>query len=350
MYILVIRQLAVMLLIAAAGFGVSKAFRFGGAEQQFASKILLYFINPCLIISQFNIAFDPVKLKNLGIIIALSAAAHLAMTAVALLFIRGKTEWERSLDSIDRTAVVFTNCAFIGIPLIEGVLGGSGVFYLLGYIVFFNLYLWTFGYWLLGGRIKIARVITNPNIIAVLGGIALFCIPRPLPELAARPISYIGAMNVGMSMLLLGMLFAGFRQTPAESNAGRTDEGREGSPSAQPAAAKFRLKDHPYVGRIARLCILRCVVCSAVMLLITLGAFRLIAGLGGISGTPAEAELRTLCYVVLISTLCPAGMSVSSFAVIFHKNQSYSGLLIVAPSLASILTLPATIAIAEQFF
>mgnify|MGYP003305346482 CR=1 FL=1 len=36
-------------------------------------------------------------------------------------------------------AIAFTNCAFIGIPLIEGVLGSEGVFYLLGYIVVFNI-------------------------------------------------------------------------------------------------------------------------------------------------------------------------------------------------------------------
>ena len=50
MYLIVLKQLGVMAVIALAGFAAAKAFGFGKKEQTFVSKLLLYVINPCLIL------------------------------------------------------------------------------------------------------------------------------------------------------------------------------------------------------------------------------------------------------------------------------------------------------------
>lgn len=63
MYLLVIKQLVIMLIIAVSGFVLSRIFKFGKDEQKFVSKFLLYFINPCLILSHFNLDFNFEKLK-----------------------------------------------------------------------------------------------------------------------------------------------------------------------------------------------------------------------------------------------------------------------------------------------
>ena len=78
-------------------------------------------------------------------------------------------------------ALIYSNSGFIGIPLINGVFGSEGVFLLMGYIVVFNLFLWIQGIYFVTGRISPKRIITNPNIIAVIGGIILFLLPLQLP-------------------------------------------------------------------------------------------------------------------------------------------------------------------------
>ena len=142
-----------------------------------------------------------------------------------------------------KIAIAFTNCAFIGIPLIEGVLGSEGVFYLLGYIVVFNIFLWTFGYAIIDGKVHVKKLLTNPNIIAVLFGIILFCIPVKLPDIIYSPLKLIGGMNTATSMVLLGMLFANFN-----------------------ISADGSIKT--YLARGTKLSLFRLVVCAVVNLLI----------------------------------------------------------------------------------
>ena len=101
---------------------------------------------------------------------------------------------------------------FIGIPLIRGVFGDEGVIFLMGYLAIFNILVWTYGYYQLSGKINLLKVITNPNIIAVLFGILLFCMPFTLPEVIARPLSMVADTNTAVCMVLVGVLLADFHQ------------------------------------------------------------------------------------------------------------------------------------------
>ena len=310
MYFLVIKQLVIMMIIAAAGFTVTKTFHFGQVEQKYVSKTLLYFINPCLIIDHFNIDFNASRLKWFAIAAFLSVIIHLLMIAFAVLLFRSKTEEEKALDCLDRTAAVFTNCAFIGIPLISGVIGAEGVFYLLAYVAVFNIMLWTVGYALIAGKIDWKKIIANPNIICVVIGIFIFCMPFKIPDLIATPIKLLGGMNTATAMILLGMLFANFKGG--------------------------NLKCRMF--RVLRLCIVRHVLFTFVALFVVLIAVKCLPNISGV---------KMICYVVYIAALCPVGMSVSSMAVIFDKDESYSALLCLCTSVVSVFTLPASVALAE---
>lgn len=324
MWILVAKQLVIMLIIAFIGFCVSKAFKFEKKEQQCVSKLLLYFINPCLIVSRFNLPFNSDKLKSLGIVILISVIIHFLMAGIAILLIRSKSPEEKDLDKLDRIGVVFTNCGFIGIPLINGVIGEEGVFYLLGYLVVFNVFLWTFGYIMVGEKMQLKKLITNPNIIAVCLGILLFAIPVNLPEIIAKPLQHIGAMNTATAMLLLGMLFASFKLSSSKEE-------------TNPDSAS-QVKVSSVIFRIVRLCIVRLVVMIPVSLAIVFAASKLFSFL---------PDIKTICYVIYICSLTPVAMSVSSFAVLFKKDESYSGLMVMATSALCVITLPLAIALAE---
>lgn len=318
MYLLVIRQLAIMLAIAVCGYGVTKAFKFGKMEQQYVSKTLLYFINPCLILGNFNRDFNAGELKGFATVLVYAFIIHILMIAVALIFARSRTEEGKELDCIDRIAVVFTNCGFIGIPLIQGVFPGKpmAVFYLIAFLTVFNICLWTFGYFIVCGKINLKKIITNPNIIAIAAGFLIFIAPFKLPSVLANGksgvIDFIASMNTATSMILLGMLFANY---------------------TKPAAQKI-------FGRVVKLCILRYVVTGVIMFALTLAVLKFASGVH---------DVHMMCYVAYIAALCPVGMSVSSFAVVFNKDESYSALLVLTTSALCVLTLPASVFLLERF-
>lgn len=304
MYILVTKQLITMFFILLGGFVFAKAFKVQEIERKFLSKLLLYFINPCIIINSFNKNFNSEELKKLLFVVAISILITVVMILV------GKIA---SKNIIDRLGIAFTNCGFMGIPLIRGVFGESGVFFLMGYLAVFNFFVWTYGYCKFSGSINIKKIIFNPNIICIFLGILLYCSPFTLPEFIEKPIFTVGELNTAVSMILLGVLLADFKLS----------EGKK------------------YVWSIIKFCIVRLVICGFINILILFIIMKFCTNM---------QEARMLCYVVLICSMCPAATSIPGLACVFNKDASYASLTVSASSVMCIFTLPSLIALAEHIF
>ena len=343
MYLLVMKQLITMLLIVLSGFIFAKSFKVGDKEQKFLSKMLLYFINPCLVVSSFNLDFDPLKLKQLGFVAAISLVIHGLMILVGLAFTLSKDKTKRDLNILDRVGTAFTNCGFVGIPLIRGVFGDEGVFYLMGYLIIFNLLIWTYGYHQLSGTINLKKIITNPNIIAVCIGIVIFCLPVTLPEFVAKPISMIGDLNTATSMILLGILFADFKK-PEISKPVLTENDQE-----QAVGEETKASGAFFALRIAKFSLVRLVVCALVNLLILALIFKGLSSLQVFSCLGNVEAMRMMLFVVLICSMCPAATSISSLACVLDKDTSYASLMVTITSVVCMVTIPTFVALAEKF-
>ena len=301
MYILVMKQLITMCLIALGGFIFAKIFEVNDSQQKFLSKLLLYFINPFMVVKSFNLEFDVDKLAQLGFVFVVALIVHGAMILLGLL---------SSKEQVDKLSIAFTNCGFIGIPLIRGVFGDEGVFYLMGYLVVFNITIWTYGYYIMSGSINLKKIISNPNIFAVIIGIAIFCSPWTLPDFIARPVTMIGDTNTAVSMILIGILLANFK----------------------PADGKL------YGLKIVRVCLLRHVVCAVLNIAILFVIWKLF---------PNVHDCRLLLFVVLICSMCPAATTIPGLAVLFNRNETYASLIISFTSVLCMIFLPSFVALAE---
>lgn len=305
MALLVIKQLGIMTLIVLASYIFARILKIDDKGQKLLSKMLLYFINPCLIINSFNREFDPSKLKELSFLIIVSFILHIFMIGLAILFTLKKTD----INIIDRLSTVFTNCGFIGIPLIRGVFGDQGVFYLMGYLIVFNILLWTWGLYQMSSTINVTKIITNPNIIAVFLGLIIFCLPFELPQMIAKPISMIGDMNTPMAMILIGIMFSNFKM------------------------------EKTYVGKLLKITFVRLILVSFANLFILIL-------INKIFGQSLD-NCRTMLFVAYISSMCPVATSVPSVTCIYDKDTSYASLVVSVTSLFSMLTIPAFVALAE---
>ncbi len=301
MYVLVMKQLITMCLIALGGFIFAKIFKVEDSQQKVLSKLLLYFINPFMVVKSFNLEFNSDKLVQLGFVFAVALVIHLIMILIGFF---------SSKEQVDRLVVCFTNCGFIGIPLIRGVFGDEGVFYLMGYLVVFNITIWTYGYYIMCGSINLKKIITNPNIIAVIIGIAIFCSPWTLPEIIARPVIMIGDTNTAMSMLLIGILLANFK----------------------PSDGKL------YALKIAKVSLFRHVVCALVNIGVLFVVWKLF---------PNMPDCRTLLFVVLICSMCPAATTIPGLAVLFNRDETYASLTVSFTSVLCMFFLPVFVALAE---
>ncbi|MCQ2589316.1 MAG: AEC family transporter [Treponema sp.] len=317
MFFVVFKQLLIMALIVLGGFTFAKVFKVDDKEQKFLSKLLIYFINPFLILNALNIDFEFSKFVQLALVFLLSLVVHFIMIGLALLFARSKNPDEKDYCTLDALAMMFSNCGFIGIPLIRGVFGDEGVFYLMGFLVAFNVIMWTYGYSKLSGRVDFKKIATNPNMIAVILGLIVFFVPYPLPEVASKAISMIGELNSATAMILIGVLFSGFT---------------------------FETK---YIKHIIKVCFVRLIFVGLVVSFLILVIYKFLAP--GLS--PADSELvKMILFVVLICSACPCATSVPSLACLFNKDGEYSSMLVCLTSLLCMISVPAVVAFAEMLF
>lgn len=327
------KQLLIMAVIVLAGYFFARKFKVSEQEQKFLSKLLLYFVNPSLVLTSFNIDFNLEKFKQFFFVAFLALIIHGAMILIALLFtskkdfrknktyadVNGeKTDSFKDYSIIERVALVFTNCGFVGIPLIRGVFGEEGVFYLMGYLVVFNILLWTFGYYQMSSSVNIKKILLNPNIIAVCLGLLIFALPYKLPEFISKPIEMVGDMNTATSMILLGILLANLK--------------------IPQASVEFSRKD--YLLRIVKFVLVRLVLCALVNIFILYFVHK---------GLHFMADIKLIVFVILICSMCPSATSVPSMACIFNKDESYASLLVSITSIACIITTPSFVALAEFF-
>lgn len=326
-------KLLVMMVIALTGFIFAKICKVSEREEKFLSKLLLYFINPCLIFNSFNVEFDKTQFYGLLFSAGLSFLVTFTMIFIAEIVFHRKTPFSQ----IQKIGTVFTNCGFIGIPLIMAIYGSSGVFYLMGYIVAFNILLWTYGYYQVARKINFKKIIINPNIIAVLAGILIFVSPVKLPEIISYPVSLIGGLNTATAMILLGILFGSLK--------------REWLEKFFKTIRSFFTRDAIYASGRKKVCailfttfvrLILCGLCSLGICVLVIMTIKKIS-----PGFDYDT-LVLICSVVLIASLCPSGISVSSLACLFDKDTVFSNFLVCFTHVICVFTIPLIFALFDS--
>lgn len=112
-----------------------------------------------------------------------------------------------------RMTFLFGNTGFIGLPVLSALFPDSGAVSLAMFMTLDQAIFWTYGVYLADGGEKhldaqsFARRFTNPNIVAVFGGLALACLGVQLPDIAMNTLSAIGAAATPVCMVCLGAMF-----------------------------------------------------------------------------------------------------------------------------------------------
>lgn len=206
----VLYQVAIIFLLMAAGFLILKIRLIDDATCAGATRMLMLMVSPVIIIYSFQITYSASLMHGL-IVAALSAfAAHvLGIVLTELLFRRHPADARRR--SALKYGTVYSNCGFIGIPLLTAVLGTKGVFYASVYIAVFNVFTWTHGVMVFTGkpdRKALRSLLLNPNLIAVAAGIIMFCLSIRIPRLVYDSMGYIFNLNTPLAMIIIGARMA----------------------------------------------------------------------------------------------------------------------------------------------
>lgn len=201
-------QIFIMLALILCGVFLYKINWISNDTNKQLSKIVISFVNPALMFYAYNIPFETRYVRGLILAFAISVLMHLIYILCSKIFILNDDVQIRGLE---RYCVIYSNCAFIGIPLVQAVYGSEGVFYVTAYITIFNLLMWTHGVVLIG-NVKDFNIVDNilksPTIIATVLGMFVFFLKLEIPELILKPVYYISSLNTPLAMIVSGVTIA----------------------------------------------------------------------------------------------------------------------------------------------
>ncbi len=210
------------------GFILKKCKLIGPDFGKGISNLVLYIAQPALVFLAYIREFNKEILINSLWVFLLSIMAHVIFTVVAMLLFRGAVESRRRML---RFATIFSNAAFMGIPLIDAVLGAEATLYASIYNITFNLFLWSLGVFLCtehrdidgdgecdGEEIRkkdgvsLTRALVHPVTIAAAAGLIMFVISanRFLTEgnIIYDSLAMLKALVAPLSMTVIGIRLA----------------------------------------------------------------------------------------------------------------------------------------------
>lgn len=277
------------------------------------SSVELKIVNPLLIFMSYQTDFDTERFMGLAWAFLLSAATFAVMIPIASLIRRPHDNKEENGKRIvERFSCIYSNCGFMGIPLVSALYGSEGVLYLTGYITVFNLLVFTHGYMMMKEERDLSalkKALTSPTIIAVFIGaicyvarLRLTMIPAA-GEIFSSAFQLVADINTPMAMLIAGA-------TAAQSSLRKavTDKG---------------------------------IMLTAAVKLILMPA----AAIGIMTLLPDSVpELPKT--IVCIACACPAATTGMMFALLFDKNARRCSEIFALTTIISLLTLPVMAALA----
>lgn len=126
-----------------------------------------------------------------------------------LIFMKGIYKGELRFES--QFALIFNNATFLGYPIVVNTFGESGIIAYCGFIVAFNVALFSYGIYLFERKLTpklLGRVLTNPNIIAVALGMILYLSTVHLPEFLTDAVGFVGSATTPLSVICIGYMLS----------------------------------------------------------------------------------------------------------------------------------------------
>jgi predicted permease len=137
-----------------------------------------------------------------------------------LIFCRSKDIDEKKIYEFGS---IFSNCAFIGYPILSALFGEIGLFYGAFYVVTYNLGCWSYGVLLMakgkaGHKITIKSMFLNVGMISCILGFLLYAMQVPIPDFLRTTAMHVGNLCTPLSLIVTGSLLATIPLTKMFSN------------------------------------------------------------------------------------------------------------------------------------
>lgn len=290
-------SLITIAIIITLGYILGKLHLIGKDTNRDIVNLLLTVFMPAALLNAFPSEYskDSLSLFSQGFI-----GGFLTMVVMILIahVIFNKKVFKGELSYEAKFAFIFNNATFLGYPLISTAFGQQGIIPYCGFIVAFNIALFSYGVWLFERKLTpkfFKELILNPNIIAVALGAILFLARIELPSPVSSAVTYVASATTPLSLICIGYMLS-----------------------------RAHLKTVLRKWRLAVIAGLQLVLAPTITYFIT---------------TLLHFPTEVVLVCTLIQSL-PTATSLGLFAEKYGGNQSESSEIVVISTLLSAITLP----------
>ena len=296
-----------LLVLVGAGVVLVKTKLLKKEDSVALSKISVFLLSPCVIVSSFSMKVDGKAGQSL-----LLCFFYAILANFLFLFLGTLLRKPLHLSPVEEMSMEYTNCGNFVLPIVASVLGEEYLLYVSAYITVYNLLVWTHGIHLFQGKAEqtkeekskenaFLKILFNPNILAILFGVFLFFTKVSLPAPISLAISDLGKMIGPISMLITGIILGSMSFKKILSY------------RRIYMVTAFRLLFFPFI----------------YLLLISV-----LSRIDGFLDNPV------LFLVTFLSAMAPAAANVSQFAILYGKEEEYASCINIFTTLCTIISMP----------
>lgn len=320
--LILIDQIITLFIIIIIGVICYKTGLINDEANKRLSDILLYVVTPAVIFTSYQRDFSKELMEGLIFSLIFATLVHVAGILISYILIRKKKK-KTVLENgnrtktyvvnenydVERFAAEYANVGFMGIPLINGIYGSEGVFYVTAYITLFNLFVWTHGVIFMSGSKNMkfkdtAKMLLSPSIISIIIGLICFALQIKVPKVVYDAFNHMASLNTPLAMLIIGV-------TIAKTN-----------------IAKILVRNiRMYYINFIKLILVPLVIMAIVIKL------------------PVNDMLKVIAVIMGAS---PIATTVILFSIKYDKNSVYAAETLTLSMLLCVVTIPLVVRIAEM--
>lgn len=293
--VITLEKVMIMCVLAFVGFICYKRGLIDEEQNKGLSELVLQVFTPILLFTSLQQDFSEERIRGFIICVIVSIVGFFISLIIAQIASLKENDYNKPVELV---ALIYSNCGFIGIPLVQGIFGSEGVFYMSAFVAVSNFLIWTHAVLVMSGKADIKSILLSfksPTIISIVIGMIFFVMQWKLPKFVMDPLEMFAAVNTPLAMMVAGINIA-------QENI-------------------LKLLSHR---RLYLICTLRLIVIPFVLLIL-------------LKLTPIN---KVISQVAILATACPAGVTGTLFAMRYNKNSGYATEIFAMTTILSIRTLP----------
>ena len=208
--------IAAIFILLICGMVLRKINVINDAASKMLSRLVITIAQPALIInSLIAIDYSPDMMSDVAFVFVFGIILHFILAIPAFFSVKFiKDVDERKITEF---ALLYTNCGFIGLPILDALFGSVGTFLSAFYMITFHLTLWTWGMSIFARKRKdikltVKKIFINYGTVPSFIGILLFFAKAALkdvfefPEFIGTSLGYLASLCTPISLLIAGAL------------------------------------------------------------------------------------------------------------------------------------------------